>query len=65
MVQPERFYSVKEVAEITGKSEFSIRLYVRQGRLRAGRVGDRGPLSIRGEAVNELIQSLSGAPEVA
>ena len=63
MPDPERLYSVKEAAELTGKSEFSIRRYIRQGQLRAGRVGDHGPLSIRGEAINELLRSLAGEPE--
>lgn len=65
MPDPERLYSVKEAAEFAGKSELTIRHWIRQGKLQAGRASTRGPLSIRGKAINELMRSLAGEPEVA
>ena len=51
---------VEEVAEVTGKSPYTIREYIRQGRIRAIRVSGTGP---RGRLLvpREELQKLVGA----
>ena len=51
---------VEEVAEVTGKSPYTIREYIRQGRIRAIRVagtGPRGRLLVPREELEKLMTS--------
>jgi|GEM_PF-5396803 len=56
--------TVKEVAEMTGRAEYTVRRWITEGRLTATRIkqtGSRGRLLIQREELNRLIGSGMGA----
>lgn len=56
-INPKAMYSVQEVAEILGKKEQTVRLYINNGKLK-GIKGDDLRWRIKG---NELIRFLNGS----
>jgi excisionase family DNA binding protein len=65
LLQPRRkdYYRIEEVASLTGRSEYTVRRWVTEGKLRATRLaegGPRGRLLVPREEMQRLISSGKG-----